>query len=55
MHPVLKAPKSNAHVKGGLFSSSVWKFMAAIRRSFKDPNHLTLQELGWYFHSGFFP
>ncbi|MBW0532134.1 hypothetical protein O181_071849 [Austropuccinia psidii MF-1] len=28
--------------------------MAAIRRPFKDPNHLALQELGWQFHSGLF-
>ncbi|MBW0586730.1 hypothetical protein O181_126445 [Austropuccinia psidii MF-1] len=40
-------PKSNAHFEGDLFSSSVWQSMAAIRRPFKDPNHLALQELGW--------
>ncbi|MBW0568824.1 hypothetical protein O181_108539 [Austropuccinia psidii MF-1] len=28
--------------------------MAAIRRLFKDPNHLALQELGWQFNSGLF-
>ncbi|MBW0480064.1 hypothetical protein O181_019779 [Austropuccinia psidii MF-1] len=33
-------------LKEDLFNSSVWQLMAAIRRSFKDPNHLTLQELG---------
>ncbi|MBW0518688.1 hypothetical protein O181_058403, partial [Austropuccinia psidii MF-1] len=45
----IKVSKSNAHFKGGLFNSSVWKYMAAIRRPFKDPNHLALQELGWKF------
>ncbi|MBW0460571.1 hypothetical protein O181_000286 [Austropuccinia psidii MF-1] len=48
----IKVPRSNAHFEGGLFSSSVWKSMAAIRRLFKDPNHLALQELGWQFNSG---
>ncbi|MBW0549854.1 hypothetical protein O181_089569 [Austropuccinia psidii MF-1] len=28
--------------------------MAASRRPFKDSNHLAMQELGWYSHSGFF-
>ncbi|MBW0548332.1 hypothetical protein O181_088047 [Austropuccinia psidii MF-1] len=28
--------------------------MAAIRRPFKDPHHLALQDLGWKFHSGLF-
>ncbi|MBW0510227.1 hypothetical protein O181_049942 [Austropuccinia psidii MF-1] len=28
--------------------------IAAIRRPFKDPNHLALQELGLQFHSGLF-
>ncbi|MBW0575518.1 hypothetical protein O181_115233 [Austropuccinia psidii MF-1] len=28
--------------------------MAAIRRLFKDPNHLALPELGWQFNSGLF-
>ncbi|MBW0571104.1 hypothetical protein O181_110819, partial [Austropuccinia psidii MF-1] len=46
-----QGPKSNAHLKGGFFNSSVWQSMAAIRRPFKDPNHLALQELGWQFHS----
>ncbi|MBW0588755.1 hypothetical protein O181_128470 [Austropuccinia psidii MF-1] len=45
----IKVPNSNAHFEGGLLNSSVWKFMAAIRRPFKDPNHLALQELGWQF------
>ncbi|MBW0482615.1 hypothetical protein O181_022330 [Austropuccinia psidii MF-1] len=45
----IKVPKSNAHFKGGPFNSSVWKYMVAIRRPFKDPNHLALQELGWKF------
>ncbi|MBW0504980.1 hypothetical protein O181_044695 [Austropuccinia psidii MF-1] len=42
-------PKSITNFEGGLFSSSVWQSMAAIRRSFHDPNHLALQELGWQF------
>ena len=45
----IKVPKSNTHFEGGLFNSSVWQSMAAIRRPFKDPNHLALQELGWKF------
>ncbi|MBW0472523.1 hypothetical protein O181_012238 [Austropuccinia psidii MF-1] len=48
----IKFPKTNTHFKGGLFSSSVWQSMADIRRFFKDPNHLALQELGWKFNSG---
>ncbi|MBW0486145.1 hypothetical protein O181_025860 [Austropuccinia psidii MF-1] len=44
-----RSPKPITNFKGGLFSSSVWKSMAAIRRSFQDPNHLALQELGWKF------
>ncbi|MBW0481850.1 hypothetical protein O181_021565 [Austropuccinia psidii MF-1] len=50
----IKVPKSNAHFEGGFFNSSVWQSMAAIRRSFKDPNHLALQDLGWQVHSGLF-
>ncbi|MBW0529799.1 hypothetical protein O181_069514 [Austropuccinia psidii MF-1] len=50
----IKVPKSNSHFEGGLLNSSVWQSMAAIRRPFKDPNHRTLKELGWKFHSGFF-
>ncbi|MBW0508497.1 hypothetical protein O181_048212 [Austropuccinia psidii MF-1] len=50
----IKVSKSNAHFEGGFFNSSVWQSMAAIRRPFKDPNHLPLQELGWQFHSGLF-
>ncbi|MBW0557539.1 hypothetical protein O181_097254 [Austropuccinia psidii MF-1] len=45
----INVPKSNTHFKGGLFNSSVWQSMGAIRRPFKDPNHLALQELGWQF------
>ncbi|MBW0589838.1 hypothetical protein O181_129553 [Austropuccinia psidii MF-1] len=41
-------------LEGGFFNSSVWQSMAAIRRPFKNPNHLALQELGWQFHSGLF-
>ncbi|MBW0584619.1 hypothetical protein O181_124334 [Austropuccinia psidii MF-1] len=41
--------QSNAHFEGGLFSSSVWQYMVAIRRPLKDPNHLAPQELGWQF------
>ncbi|MBW0498842.1 hypothetical protein O181_038557 [Austropuccinia psidii MF-1] len=37
--------KSITNFEGGLFSSSVWKSMAAIRRPFQDPNHLALKEL----------
>ncbi|MBW0515801.1 hypothetical protein O181_055516 [Austropuccinia psidii MF-1] len=64
MHPVLKVagvdqivqlqikvPNSNAYFKGGFFNPSVWQSMAAIRRPFKDPNHLALQDLSWQFHS----
>ncbi|MBW0472346.1 hypothetical protein O181_012061 [Austropuccinia psidii MF-1] len=40
-------PKSITNFEGGLFSSSVWKYMEAIRRPFHDPNHLALQELDW--------
>ncbi|MBW0466995.1 hypothetical protein O181_006710 [Austropuccinia psidii MF-1] len=67
MHPILKVavvdqiqqsqikvPRSNAHLEGGHFNSSVWQSVAAIRRPFKDPNHLALQELGCQFHSGLF-
>ncbi|MBW0487087.1 hypothetical protein O181_026802 [Austropuccinia psidii MF-1] len=43
----MEVPKFNAHFEVGLFSSSVWKSMAAIRRLFKDTNHLALQGLGW--------
>ncbi|MBW0506139.1 hypothetical protein O181_045854 [Austropuccinia psidii MF-1] len=50
----VKVPESNTHFKGGLLNSSVWQSMAAIRRPFKDPNHLSLQGLGWQFHSGLF-
>ncbi|MBW0549969.1 hypothetical protein O181_089684 [Austropuccinia psidii MF-1] len=42
-------PKSITNFEGGLFSSSVWQSMAAIRRPGQDPNHLVLQELGWQF------
>ncbi|MBW0588037.1 hypothetical protein O181_127752 [Austropuccinia psidii MF-1] len=49
----IKVSKSIAHFEGGLFSSSVRQFMAAIRRLFKDPNHLYLQELGWYIIQGY--
>ncbi|MBW0492658.1 hypothetical protein O181_032373 [Austropuccinia psidii MF-1] len=42
-----RSPKSITNFEGGLFSSSVWQSMVAIRRSFQDPNHLALQELGW--------
>ncbi|MBW0572516.1 hypothetical protein O181_112231 [Austropuccinia psidii MF-1] len=45
----IKVSKSNAHFEGGFLSSSVWQSMAAIRRPFKDPNHVALQELGWKF------
>ncbi|MBW0525371.1 hypothetical protein O181_065086 [Austropuccinia psidii MF-1] len=38
--------------KADSLTHSVWQSMAAIRRPFKDPNHLALQELGWKFHSG---
>ncbi|MBW0494984.1 hypothetical protein O181_034699 [Austropuccinia psidii MF-1] len=47
-------PKSNSHLEGGPLNSLVWQSMAAIRRPFKDPNHLALQELGWQFHSQLF-
>ncbi|MBW0555826.1 hypothetical protein O181_095541 [Austropuccinia psidii MF-1] len=50
----IKFPKSNAHFEGGLLNSSFWKSMAAIRRPFKHPNLLALQQLGWQFHSGLF-
>ncbi|MBW0571266.1 hypothetical protein O181_110981 [Austropuccinia psidii MF-1] len=50
----LKVPRSNAHFKGVFFNPSVWQSMATIRRLFKDPNHLALQELGWQFHSELF-
>ncbi|MBW0487563.1 hypothetical protein O181_027278 [Austropuccinia psidii MF-1] len=45
----IKVPKSNARFEGGLLNSSVWQSVAAIRRPFKDPNHLALQEMGWKF------
>ncbi|MBW0482833.1 hypothetical protein O181_022548 [Austropuccinia psidii MF-1] len=48
----IKVPKSNSHLEGGLFSSSFWQSMVAIRRLFKDPSHLALRELGWQFNSG---
>ncbi|MBW0497293.1 hypothetical protein O181_037008 [Austropuccinia psidii MF-1] len=48
----INVPTYNTHFEGGLFSSSVWQSMAAIKRLFKDPNHLALQELGWQFNSG---
>ncbi|MBW0548990.1 hypothetical protein O181_088705 [Austropuccinia psidii MF-1] len=48
----IKVPKFNTHFEGGLFSSSVWQSMAAIRRLFKDPNHLALKDLGLKFNSG---
>ncbi|MBW0592045.1 hypothetical protein O181_131760 [Austropuccinia psidii MF-1] len=57
-HPIpsfqIKVPNSSAHFEGGFLNSSVWQSTAAIRRPFKDPNHLALQELGWQFHSGLF-
>ncbi|MBW0555593.1 hypothetical protein O181_095308 [Austropuccinia psidii MF-1] len=37
-----------------ILNSSVCQSMPAIRRPFKDPNHLALPELGWQFHSGLF-
>ncbi|MBW0483499.1 hypothetical protein O181_023214 [Austropuccinia psidii MF-1] len=49
-----KLQNSNTHFEGGPFNSSVWQSMAVIRRPFKDPNHLALQELGWQLHSGLF-
>ncbi|MBW0478668.1 hypothetical protein O181_018383 [Austropuccinia psidii MF-1] len=50
----IKVPKFKAHFEGGRLNSSVWKSMAAIRRPFRDSNHLALQELGWLFHSELF-
>ncbi|MBW0553659.1 hypothetical protein O181_093374 [Austropuccinia psidii MF-1] len=45
----IKVLKFITNFEGGLFSSSVWQSMVAIRRPFQDPNHLALQELGWQF------
>ncbi|MBW0590771.1 hypothetical protein O181_130486, partial [Austropuccinia psidii MF-1] len=49
-----QGPKIQQPFEGGLPNPSVWQSMAAIRRPFKNPNHLALQELGWQFHSGLF-
>ncbi|MBW0487515.1 hypothetical protein O181_027230 [Austropuccinia psidii MF-1] len=50
----IQVPKSITHFEGSLFSHSVLKSLAAIRRSFKYPKHLALQELGCIFFSGLF-
>ncbi|MBW0481650.1 hypothetical protein O181_021365 [Austropuccinia psidii MF-1] len=44
-----RSSKFITNFEGGPLSSSVWQFLVAIRRSFQDPNHLALQELGWQF------
>ncbi|MBW0538121.1 hypothetical protein O181_077836 [Austropuccinia psidii MF-1] len=44
-----QGPKIHTNFGGGLFRSSVWQSMAAIRRPFQDQTHLALQELGWQF------
>ncbi|MBW0572966.1 hypothetical protein O181_112681 [Austropuccinia psidii MF-1] len=45
----VQVPKSITHFKGSLVSHSVLQSLEATRRTFEDPNHLALQELGFLF------
>ncbi|MBW0467214.1 hypothetical protein O181_006929 [Austropuccinia psidii MF-1] len=42
-----QVPKSITNFEGILLSQSIFQFLAATRRPFKDPNHLALQDLGF--------
>ncbi|MBW0486160.1 hypothetical protein O181_025875 [Austropuccinia psidii MF-1] len=52
-HNIIPTPvlQSITHFEGRLFSHSVLHSLAATRRPFEDPSHLTLQELGCNFLS----
>ncbi|MBW0562779.1 hypothetical protein O181_102494 [Austropuccinia psidii MF-1] len=50
----IQVPQSRTHFEGSPFSHSVFQALGAMRRPFKDPNHLALQELGCIFFSGVF-